>query len=131
MMEKARIEAMYLYMELIEHDHLEFLTPATQKEELDWARFAKGCHACGRTQSDSELIWGVDEEGLAYAQQRTDNDLRILCRPRRWLCAFDTEAGTARVLCPSCYRLIDINCMEGVWNMDFMDPFHLQMILYK
>lgn len=119
-----------LIKELIEYDNLEFLTHATVEEERGWALVAEGCFACGRTQPDCEMVWEVDEEALAYARWGTDGDPRVLIRPRRWFCAVDTEAGTPRALCPSCYRLIQFDRSEGVWDAEFMEPCrHLQMIL--
>lgn len=126
----ALFESRYTYKGLIEHDTLKFLTLDTLKDELNWAEFTKGCFACGRTQPDCELIWAINEELLADAQRFVERDLRVLCRPRRWMCAFDTEAGTPRVLCPSCYRLVQFDCIEGVWVFEFMEPNrHLQMLL--
>jgi len=128
-MDDAMSEVMDAYKELIEYDNLKFLTLATMEEELNWAGVAEGCFACGTTQPDCELTWEVDGEALADVQERTDSDLRILCRPRRWICAFDTESGAARALCPSCYRLIQFDCIEGVWDAEFMNPAHRQMIM--
>ena len=113
--------------ELIDYDNLEFLTLATLEEERGWAWVAEGCFACGTTQPDCEMTWEVDEEALAHG--RPDGDPPVLLRPRRWFCAVDTETGKPRVLCPSCYRLIQFDCAEGVWDAEFMCPSHLQMIL--
>jgi hypothetical protein len=115
--------------ELIDYDNLEFLTHDTAKEEQGWAWAAEGCFVCGTTQPDCEMPWGVDEESLADNQILANRDLRILCRPRRWFCAVETETDTPRALCPSCYRLIRFDCAEGVWDAEFMWPGHLQMIL--
>lgn len=116
--------------ELIDYDNLEFLTHATTEEEHGWARVTEGCFACGTTQPGCEMTWEVDEEALAHAQWRTDGDPRVLIRPRRWFCAVETETDTPRALCPSCYRLIQFDCWEGVWDAEFMEPRrHLQMIL--
>ena len=76
------------------------------------------------------MTWEVDEEAYPYVAGRADSDPRVLIRPRRWLCAVETETETPRALCPSCYRLIQFDCAEGVWNAEFMEPCrHLQMIL--
>ena len=122
-------QTMYEYKDLIEHDNLQFLTPDTLTKELSWAESAKGCLGCGKTQPDCELTWEVNGEALDYAQGLVEHDLRFLCRPRRWICAFDTEACAPRVLCPSCYQLVRFECVQGVWDADFMCPYRLQMLL--
>lgn len=122
-------EDMYTYRGLIPYDTLIFITPATVEAELTWATRARQCFACGRIHPDCELTWKVDVDELTEAKDMTDQDLRALCRPRRWICAFDFQSSMQKVLCPSCYRLVQFECIDGVWDPDFMAPYRLQMIL--
>ncbi len=129
--------------EFVDYGNLEFLTLGSPEEERGWAWVAGGCIACGTiqpdcemtwhaegamaTQADCEMTWHVYEDEL-LAQGFLDGSPRALFRPRRWFCAV-TKTGMPRVVCPSCYRPIRFDCIEGVWDPRFMCPAHLQMIL--
>ncbi len=121
-----------VFEELRSYDNFFFHIPATRQEELRWAELAKGCFTCGRTQPECELIWAFDEEDwvdLHPGYMYTEAYLRNLCRPRPWICAFDTVVCMPRALCSSCYQRVENQCMVGVWNMDFMWPAFLQLLL--
>ncbi len=127
-----QLHARELCKELIRHDVFRGVTPSTLEEELKWMQLAKRCHACGTTQPDCELTWRVDEETVPHCERCEEHDRRVLCRPRRWICVFDVEVCIHKALCPRCYRLIQFELIDGIWDPIFMAPSDLQSILpYK